>query len=79
MNGMSNPIYTRCPNCHKLNPTQPNEAQKEHTCVFCGTIIPPEKTSKTEDTSKSKGRDRRFHFQQSESKPINRNTRKPMF
>jgi hypothetical protein len=81
---MSNPIYIRCPNpkCHKLNPTQPDEAErgKEHTCVFCGTIIPPEKTSRAEDTSsKSKGRDKRFPLQQSESKPINRNTRKPMF
>jgi hypothetical protein len=84
MKGMSNPIYIRCPNpkCRKLNPIQPDEAErgKEHTCVFCGCIIEPDKTSKTEDaSSKSKGRNRRFPLQQSESKPINRNTRKPMF
>jgi hypothetical protein len=83
--GMSNPIYIRCQNskCNKLNPIQPDEAElvKEHTCIFCGYIIAPEKTSKAdEDTSsKSKGRNKRFPLQQSESKPINRNTRKPTF
>jgi hypothetical protein len=75
---MTNPAYTRCPNCHKLNPIQPNEAEKEHTCVFCGTIIPPETTNKHEDATKNKGR-RRFPIEQSENKPINRNLRKPMF
>jgi hypothetical protein len=82
---MSNPIYIRCPNpkCNKLNPIQPEEAKqgKEHTCVFCGFIIAPVKTFRIdEDTSsKSRGRNRRFPLQQSESKPVNRNTRKPTF
>ncbi|OGD55749.1 hypothetical protein A3K78_07280 [Candidatus Bathyarchaeota archaeon RBG_13_52_12] len=82
---MPSPIYIRCPNpkCNKLNPIQPEEAiqEKEHTCVFCGFIIAPEKTIKIdEDTSsKSRGRNRRFPLQQSESKPVNRNTRKPTF
>ena len=81
MTRMSNKVYIRCQNqnCRKLNPIQPNEEQKEHTCVFCGTIIQPQKTNKSEDASKSKSHDRRFPLQQSESKPINRNTRKPMF
>jgi len=81
---MSKIIYIRCPNpkCNKLNPIQSNETErgKEHTCVFCGYIIAPEKTSINEDiSSKGKGRNRRFPLQQSESKPINRNTRKPTF
>jgi hypothetical protein len=81
---MSKTIYIRCPNpkCHKLNPIQPDETErgKEHTCVFCGYIIAPEKTTPDEDiSSKSKGRNRRFPLQQSESKPVNRNTRKPTF
>jgi hypothetical protein len=79
---MPSPFYIRCPNpkCRKLNPIQPEETGKEHTCVFCGCIIEPEKTNKTDDAfSKSKGRNRRFPLQQSESKPINRNQRKPMF
>ncbi|MCX6655673.1 MAG: hypothetical protein NTY03_11235, partial [Candidatus Bathyarchaeota archaeon] len=85
MKGMSNPIYIRCPNpkCYKLNPIQPDESErgKEHTCVFCGFIIAPEKTRKNDEdiSSKSRGRNRRFPLQQSESKPVNRNTRKPTF
>jgi hypothetical protein len=66
-----------------LNPIQPDEAkqEKEHTCVFCGFIIAPEKTRKNDEdiSSKSRGRNRRFPLQQSESKPVNRNTRKPTF
>jgi hypothetical protein len=82
---MSNLVYIRCPNpgCNKLNPIQPDEVKKgkEHTCVFCGYIIAPEKTNRAEEVSSSKrrGRSRRFPLQQSESKPVNRNTRKPTF
>jgi ribosomal protein S27E len=75
---MSSPVYLKCPHCGKLNPTSPAEAGKEQTCVFCGAIIPPQPTGKHEDT-KNKGHDRRFPLAQSESKPINRNQRKPMF
>jgi len=77
---MSNPVYIRClnPKCGKLNPVQPGEMEAEHTCMFCGAIIEPKK--KAEDTSsKGKGHARRFPLAQSESKPINRNLRKPMF
>jgi hypothetical protein len=82
---MSNLVYIRCPNpkCNKLNPAQSDEVKKgkEHTCVFCGCIIAPEKTNRAEKDSSSKSRDRgrRFPLQQSESKPVNRNTRKPTF
>ena len=82
---MSSPIYIRCtnPKCNKLNPIQPEEAgqEKEHTCVFCGLIIAPKKTIRIDkDASpKSRGGNRRFPLQQSESKPVNRNTRKPTF
>ena len=83
MKDMSNLIYIRCsnPKCNKLNPIQPDEVEKEHTCIFCGYIIVPKKTNiaDKDSSSKSKGRIRRFPLQQSESKPVNRNTRKPTF
>jgi ribosomal protein S27E len=75
---MSTITYLRCPKCTKLNPIPASEAGKEHTCVFCGTIIPPQQVGKHEDTAKNKG-PRKFPVNQSESKPVNRNQRKPMF
>ena len=78
VNGMSNPVYIRCPKCHKLNPIRPEEAEREHTCVFCGSIIEPEKKKAEDASTKGKGHSRRF-LDQSESKPINKNQRKPMF
>jgi len=82
---MSETIYLKCPNpkCRKLNPIQPDESEqwKEHTCIFCGFIILPEKINKVDEdySSKRKDRGKRFPLQQSESKPVNRNTRKPMY
>jgi ribosomal protein S27E len=75
---MSTLIYIKCLNCGKLNPIPPTEAVKEHTCLFCGTIIPPQQAGKHEDAAKNKG-PRKFPVEQSEHKPINRNMRKPMF
>lgn len=69
---------TKCPRCGKLNPIPPTEAAKEHTCVFCGAIIPPQAMTKHGDTAKSRG-PRRFPLAQSEAKPVNKNQRKPMF
>jgi len=78
---MSNPIFIRCPNpkCQKSNPIPPDELEKEHTCIFCGRIIPPEKRSdESKNKSHKKDRDIRFTHQKSESKPVNKNMRKPM-
>jgi len=68
----------RCAKCGKLNPITLTEAAKEHTCVFCGAIIPPQATAIHEDATKNKG-PRRFPLAQSEVKPLNKNRRKPMF
>jgi hypothetical protein len=82
---MSETAYIRCtnPKCLKLNPIQSNEAEraKEHTCVFCGCIISPQKANEIDDRSSSKKKDHnnRFPQQKSENRPINRNTRKPLF
>ena len=78
---MSKPTYIRCLNqkCQKLNPVPLNELEKEHTCIFCGSIIPPEKNSKaTKTTSIKKGQYTRFSEKKGQSKPINKNMRKPM-
>ena len=80
---MSKTTYFRCtnPKCRKLNPAPPNEAKKvkEYTCVFCGTIITlfVEKETDEKTSSKKKEQDKRYTLQKSESRPINRNTRKP--
>ncbi len=74
---MSTPIHIKCPHCGKLNPIPSTEAAKEHTCVFCGAIIPPQPVGRHDD-AKKKGDRRRFPLAQSETKPINRNQRKPM-
>ncbi len=47
--------------------------------MFCGSIIEPEKKKAEDASTKGKGHSRRFPLQQSESKPINKNQRKPMF
>jgi hypothetical protein len=75
---MSTTTTLKCPHCGKLNPIPAAEAVMEHTCLFCGTIIPPQPADKHEDT-KNKGHTRRYPVEQSEHKPINRNMRKPMF
>jgi transcription initiation factor TFIIIB Brf1 subunit/transcription initiation factor TFIIB len=67
--------YTKCPKCGKQNPT--TDPHTEHTCIFCGTIIPPQTTTK-QDT-KNKDHTRKFPVNQSQHKPMNRNQNKPRF
>ncbi|MCX6641949.1 MAG: hypothetical protein NTV15_00980 [Candidatus Bathyarchaeota archaeon] len=82
---MSETTYIRCtnPKCHKLNPIQSSESEKakEHTCVFCGSIITPQRATEVDDNASSKKKDHnnRFPRQRSENRPVNRNTRKPLF
>ena len=66
----------RCPRCGRLNPTPAAEAAKEHTCIFCGAIMPPQPADR--HAAKGKDHTRRFPLAKSESKPINKNQRKPM-
>jgi hypothetical protein len=74
---MSTTIYLKCPRCGRLNPIPPVETNKEHTCVFCGAIIPPQPAGKHDD-AKAKEHIRKFPVDQSQTKPTNRNQRKPM-
>lgn len=77
---MSNPAYVRCPRCLKLNPISPVELGMEHTCVFCGAIIPRTSTDKAEkDLAESRKSYDAGPKPRLESKPINRNKRKPTF
>jgi hypothetical protein len=78
---MSKPVYIRCPNpkCLKSNPVPAGEEVKEHTCIFCGYIIPPTmKSSESDGNASAKKKIPQFARQRSESKPVNKNMRKPM-
>ncbi len=77
---MSRISYTRCPRCQRLNPTAENELGKEHTCVFCGAIIPPAKAGEAMGGVVASRRSYESGPKpRAESRPINRNKRKPMF
>ncbi len=73
---MSTQHYARCPRCGRQNPVADPHA--EHTCIFCGAIIPPAPEGKHED-ARLKARVRKFPVEQSQTKPLNRNQSKPRF
>jgi ribosomal protein S27E len=69
-------MYMKCPKCGRQNPiTSPDE---EHTCIFCGAIIPPQEIA-GQGNSKTKDRIRKYPVGQSQTKPLNRNQSKPRF
>ncbi len=69
-------IYIKCPKCGRQNPIL--DPHIEHTCIFCGSIIPPQTVDKHDD-AKEKDRIRKYPVNQSQSKPMNRNQSKPRF
>ncbi len=79
------PNYVKCPNpkCQKLNPVAGGDAKqvREYTCIFCGHLFTvPEKAevADREPSSKKRDRGKRFPPMQPASKPVNRNTTKPV-
>lgn len=68
--------YIKCPKCGRQNPA--TDPHAEHTCIFCGAIIPPQNTNKHDD-NKNKEHMKKFPVNQQQSKPMNRNQNKPRF
>ena len=79
---MSATKYVRCPNpsCSKSNPIHAGEADKEHFCIFCGTPLeaPEQQGNEKEVSNKKRNRGKRAYIDQSQKKPVNRNTRKEL-
>ncbi len=73
---MSTQAYAKCPRCGRQNPV--TDSRAEHTCIFCGAIIPPAPSDKHDD-GKGKAHLRKFPVDQSQHKPQNRNQSKPRF
>ncbi|MBN2334799.1 hypothetical protein JXL21_04515 [Candidatus Bathyarchaeota archaeon] len=77
---MPSPVYLKCsnPGCGKQNPVYGDIVPgKEYTCIFCGCVFKaPEKTN-VETVDKIK-RSRGKKPRRKESRPENRNLRKPM-
>jgi hypothetical protein len=76
---MTSPVYVKCsnPGCRKLNPVYGNVFPSwEYNCVFCGYPFKPQAKKIVETVEKTwlkrgkKGR-------QTETRPQNRNLRKP--
>lgn len=77
---MPGPVYLKCsnPGCGKLNPVYGDVVpDREYNCIFCGHLFKaPVKTNvETVDTKK---RSRGKKPIQKESRPENRNLRKPL-
>lgn len=78
--GMPSPVYVRCsnPGCGKLNPVYGEVfPSREYTCVFCGHLFKAQAKTIVETVEKTKlnrgKKDRR-----TETRPQNRNLRKPL-
>ena len=79
---LSGPVNVKCgnPSCGKLNPVYGDVFQdREYTCVFCGQLFKAQPISDVESVDKGKRlRARAQSPRQKESRPQNRNMRKPL-
>ena len=78
---MSSPVNVKCsnPGCGKLNPVFGDVFPgREYTCVFCGQLFKAQPKPGAEAVSKSKKARGKKAPQQRESRPQNRNLKKPL-
>ena len=78
---MSSPVNVKCgnPSCGKLNPVYGDVFQgREYTCVFCGHLFKAQPVSDVESVDKGKRLRGKKSPRQRESRPQNRNMRKPL-
>jgi len=78
---MSGPVNVKCgnPGCGKLNPVYGDVFPgREYTCVFCGQLFKAQPKSGAETEGKSKQTRGKKAPRRKESRPQNRNMRKPL-
>jgi len=78
---VSSPVNVKCgnPGCGKLNPVYGDVfPEREYTCVFCGQMFKAQPKSGAETEGKSKQARGKKVPRRKESRPQNRNMRKPL-
>lgn len=78
---LSGPVNVKCgnPGCGKLNPVYGDVFPgREYTCVFCGHLFKAQPVSGVEAVEKGKRLRGKKSPRQRESRPQNRNMRKPL-
>lgn len=78
---MSSPVNVKCSNlgCGKLNPVYGDVFPgREYTCVFCGQLFKAQPKSSVETVDKGKRVRGKKTPRRKESRPQNRNMRKPL-
>ena len=78
---MSSPVNVKCgnPSCGKLNPVYGDVFPgREYTCVFCGQVFKAQPVSDVETVDNGKPVRGKKASRRQESRPQNRNMRKPL-
>jgi hypothetical protein len=77
---MTSPVYVKCSNlgCEKMNPVYGNVfSGREYNCVFCGYPFKTQSKKNVETVEKTRLK-RGKKGRQTETRPQNRNMRKPL-